>query len=376
MRALAIESLNIRAFRNLTSVDLELGPRFNVLSGDNGQGKTNLLEAVYVVATSRSFRTSRLGDLVESGREIASVRAKVFEGGSEHSERGEPGGEREQSVGMRSGLRSVRVDGKRPESLAAYAVRTPTVVFHPGVLVLTAGGGAERRKVLDRVALYKLPGSLAEADAYGKALRARQRVLEARGDQAKDLDDWEALVVRHGLALSHARALAAEQLAPAAERAFERIGPADLALRVSYVPSAPAGADAFRAQLVRDRARDRSRGSATTGPHRDDLALTLGGRVVRSMASQGQHRAVVLALQLAEMEVIADARGVRPILLLDDVSSELDRSRTAALFAALREEQGQVLLTTTRPDLIETGALCRVDERRDFTVVGGQVVVS
>ena len=102
----------------------------------------------------------------------------------------------------------------------------------------------------------------------------------------------------------------------------------------------------------------------------------LEGRSVRGMASQGQHRAIVLALQLAEMDVIAGVRGVRPILLLDDVSSELDRARTAALFAALREEQGQVLLTTTRPDLIETGALCRVEERRDFTVVGGRVFAS
>jgi DNA replication and repair protein RecF len=363
MRPLAIESLSTRAFRNLAAVDLELGQRFNVLSGDNGQGKTNVLEAVYVVATSRSFRTSRAVDLVESGRELASVRARVVEDGVA----------REQVVGMRPHGRSVRTDGKRPENLAAYAVRTPTVVFHPGVVALSMGSGAERRRLLDRVALYRTPGSLGDGEAYAKALRARQRVLESRGDTPADLQDWESLVVRHGLALGEARASAAERLRPAAERAFERIGQPGLPLRVSYVANAPGDAEAYRALLVRNRARDRARGSATVGPHRDELGLALAEVPVRGIASQGQHRAVVLALQLAEMEVIAEARGVRPILLLDDVSSELDRARTAALFAALREEPGQVLLTTTRPDLIETGALCRVEDRRDFTVVAGRV---
>jgi DNA replication and repair protein RecF len=363
MLPLAIESLSVRAFRNLTRVDLELGPRFNVVSGDNGQGKTNLLEAVYVVATSRSFRTSKLGELVETGSETASIRARVREGTAQ----------REQSVGVRAGMRSVRVDGKRPLTLAAYAVRTPTVAFHPGIVALSAGSGADRRKLLDRVALYRLPGSLAEAEAYGRALRARQRVLESRGTTAVDLDDWEALVVHHGLALGEAREAAAKLLGPAAERAFAGIGPAGLALDVAYAPNAPRDAASFRTVLVQNRPRDRARGSATTGPHRDDLTLALGGRPMRGMASQGQHRAVVLSLELAEIEVIAEARGVCPLLLLDEVSSELDRSRTAALFAALSGRRGQVLLTTTRPELIETGALSSVEERRDFTVVGGRV---
>jgi DNA replication and repair protein RecF len=363
MRPLAIESLSARAFRNLAAIDIELGGRFNVLSGDNGQGKTNVLEAVYVVATSRSFRSTRVAELVQAGHDVASTRARVIEEGMA----------REQVVGLRPNGRTVRIDGNRPENLAGYAVRTPTVVFHPGVVALSMGSGAERRKLLDRVALYRIPGSLGDAEAYTRAIRARQRVLDARGDDAGDLADWEALVVRHGLALSASRASAAERLGPAAEQAFHRIGQPGLTLRVAYQASAPADPEEFRALLVRNRARDRARGSATTGPHRDELGLMLGDRAVRGIASQGQHRAVVLALQLAEMEVIAEARGVRPILLLDDVSSELDRARTAALFAALRGEPGQVLLTTTRPDLIETGALCRVEDRRDFAVVSGRV---
>jgi DNA replication and repair protein RecF len=363
MLPLAIESLSVRAFRNLSRVDVALGPRFNVVSGDNGQGKTNVLEAVYVLATSRSFRTSRLTELVESGEGTASVRGRLREGTTE----------REQSVGVRPGMRAVRVDGKRPATLAEYAVRTPTVAFHPGVVTLSAGSGADRRKLLDRVSLYLRPGSLSDAGGYLRAMRARQRVLESRGPGAADLDDWEALIVQHGSAMRAARSEAAARLGPAAERAFGGIGPSGLTLGVSYAPSAPADPEDFRALLVKNRARDRARGAASGGPHRDELALELGGRPMRGMASQGQHRAAVLALELAEIEVIGEARGVRPLLLLDDVSSELDRARTAALFAVLSHQRGQVLLTTTRPELIETGGLSGVDERVDFRVVGGQV---
>jgi DNA replication and repair protein RecF len=366
MRSLAVESLSIRDFRNLTKVDLDLGPGFNVVFGDNGQGKTNLIEAVYVLATSRSFRTSRLDELIAAGTQTASIRGRILEADDP----------REQSLGLRRGLRATRIDGKRPPSLAAYALRTPTVIFHPGAVAVSAGGGSERRRLLDRVALYESPASLAEAACYAKAMRARQRVLELRGDCAGDLDGWEDLMVRHGLALAAARAAAAGSLIPAAQEAFARIGPPGLALVARYERGAPADADAFRAELARRRTQDRSRGSATVGPHRDDLALWLADRPVRGMASQGQHRAVVLSLEMAEIHVVGAARGVRPVLLLDDVSSELDRDRMEALMTLLRDQRGQVILTTTRPELIEAAGLSGVDGRMCFRVVSGTIAAS
>jgi DNA replication and repair protein RecF len=364
MRSLAIGSLSIRDFRNLARVDIELGSRFNVVSGDNGQGKTNLLEAIYVLATSRSFRTHRLEELVASGTETASIRGRVVETGEE----------REQTVGMRRGVRAARIDGKRPPSLAAYALRTPVVLFHPGTLTLSMGGGVERRRLLDRIALYASPTSLEHGVSYGRAMRARQRVLEKRGEDAGDLDGWEELMVRHGVALSESRARAAERLVPAAYQAFARIAPGGVELRARYEPGAPADPAAFRSGLASHRKRDAARGSATIGPHRDDLVLSLDGKDVRAMASQGQHRAIVLALELGEIAVITEARGVRPVLLLDDVSSELDRDRTAAFLEALRQERGQVLLTTTRPELIESGGLSEVEARLSFRVVNGTIV--
>ncbi len=359
MRPLVLESIQTRAFRNLARVDATFGERFNVVSGDNGQGKTNLLEAIYVVATSKSFRGGKPGDLVGFGAELASVRATLVEDGER----------RVQSVGLKPGQRLVRIDDKRPPSLAAYAVRTPVVVFHPGEIALSMGGSSERRRLLDRTALYVAPASMAALDSYMRAMKARQRTLELRGVTAPELADFEELCVRHGLEVMDHRARAAEKLATSALEAFARIAAPSLVLRVAYAPSAPTTEGAYREALERGRPLDARRGSAGVGPHRDDLALAIDGHGVRGVASQGQHRAVTLSLKSAEIEVVGAARGVRPILLLDDVSSELDRSRTAALFSFLREQRGQVFLTTTRPELIDTGE--EAGARVDFTVSSG-----
>jgi DNA replication and repair protein RecF len=363
LRSLAVESLSIRGFRNLAKVDIALGAGFNIISGNNGQGKTNFLESIYVLATSKSFRTSKMTELVQIDTDVASIRARIREDTEV----------REQSLGLRQGRRSICVDGKRPSGLAEYAMQTPVVVFHPGTVTLSAGSGRERRRLLDRVALYSCPASLRDATAYRRAMQARQRILETRGDSSQGIEEWEELIVRHGAALSLARHDAVKQLAPAVEESFARIGPSGVKLRIRYEQSAPETMEAFRSRIGESRAKDRARRSASVGPHRDDLALELDGRSVRGMASQGQHRAVVLALELAEMEVIARVRGVRPLLLLDDVSSELDRERTEALIASLKQHRGQVLLTTTRPEFLAAEAFPDAEGQRDFIVVSGNL---
>ena len=362
MRPLHVAHLQVRAFRNLAAVDLEPGERFNVVSGDNGQGKTNLLESLYVAATSKSFRTSKMNELVGFGADLASVRATVADDFES----------RVQSVGLKPGARLVRIDDKRPASLAAYAVRTPIVVFHPGEMTLSMGASGERRRLLDRTSLFIAPQSMADLDAYTRAMKERQRALETRGASASDLSTWETLVVRHGLLVMGHRARAAELVSERAILAFSRIAAPELVLTAGYAASAPSDEAAFREALESRRTSDMHRGSAGIGPHRDDLSLAIDGHPVRGVASQGQHRAVTLALKSAEIEVVGQVRGVRPILLLDDVSSELDRVRTAALFSFLREQRGQVFLTTTRPELIDTGA--DRGARRDFVVKSGEVV--
>ena len=367
MHALVAQTLQVRALRNLSAVDLEPGPRFNVISGDNGHGKTSLLEALYLVATTRSFRTSKLGELAPTGAPGATtcVRARIDDGISVP----------EQSVGLLGARRSVKFDGVRPAKLAQYASATPVVVFSPSELGLSMGPGSERRKLLDRVALYSGLGALEASESFSRASRARQRALETRGISARDLPQWEALIVQHGLGLMHARAASAERLAAAATAAFEGIAAPGLSAAFVYAPSAPTGAEAYLRALESMRTRDLARGSASVGPHRDDLAVTLGQIAARHVASQGQHRAIVLSLKIAEIDVVSRARQARPILLLDDVSSELDRSRTSALFALLGEQEGQVFLTTTRPELLDADWRGHASSatRRDFVIEGGVI---
>jgi DNA replication and repair protein RecF len=266
----------------------------------------------------------------------------------------------------------VRIDDKRPRTLIEYAARSPVVVFHPGDMALPSGSGSERRRLLDRVALHLSPASLDDDARYTRASRERQRALDERGPMARDLPEWEALMVSHGLAVLAARAEASARLRESAERVFAKIAPEGTRLSVEYAPGAPDSAQAFADALASARAIDARRGSAKVGPHRDDLSLVLGGQRVRGIASQGQQRLVVLALKAAEIEVIGQIKGVRPLLLLDDVSSELDRARTAALFAFVGLQEGQIFLTTTRPELIDTSTSPDGD-RCDFHVVGGTV---
>ena len=168
---------------------------------------------------------------------------------------------------------------------------------------------------------------------------------------------------------SNAREAASVSVLEATSDAFRQIGAVGLAFEGRYAPSAPRAAEAYRTALAESRPRDVRRGSASIGPHRDDLVLDLATMSARLTASQGQHRALVLSLKAAELAVIGKARGVRPILLLDDVSSELDADRTSALFSFLASQRGQVFLTTTRPELIPF----ELEGRVDFRIVAGRL---
>ena len=171
MRPLVVEALSIRSFRNLREADVALGPRFNVVSGDNGQGKTSLLEALYVVLTSKSFRATKIEESITFGETSSLVRARILDGDLP----------RTQAVALRRGGRDLRVDDKRPKSASDFATLSPVVVFHPGELTLSSGSGSERRRLLDRVSLFASPSAADELARYTRAVRSRQAALDIKG---------------------------------------------------------------------------------------------------------------------------------------------------------------------------------------------------
>jgi DNA replication and repair protein RecF len=368
-KRLTLDELVITQLRNIQRVSINPAPRINVITGNNGEGKTSILEAIYLLATTRSFRTSRLAEVVRHNETIGSVRGRL----AEHW----PGGpiSREQTVGIDNGKRRCRLNGEAPSSTSHYATRSPVVVFEPQQMTLSMGPASERRTLLDRVTMYTQPETAGHRTRYGRALRGRQRLLSDRWPQLADsaeLDAYEALMSEHGCALTRARQQATMKLTVELAHAFERIAAPELSLGASYQPGGSEEPTEAASRLREDREKDCRRKRTAFGPHLDDLSLTIDGHPARIVASQGQHRAITLALKAAELACISEARGLMPLLLLDDVSSELDADRSAALFDYLATTESQIFLTTTRRDLIVTER-AQGSDRRDFHVEQGSV---
>jgi DNA replication and repair protein RecF len=274
---------------------------------------------------------------------------------------------------LRERSRVVRLDGKPPASLGAFATRTPVVAFCPADLELVSGGATGRRRLLDRVGLFLDPPGAEARLRYERALRSRQRVLEERGPNARELDAFEGVMAEEGARFALARERAARGVGERLVDTFGKLATEALPIASRYAPGGTTDPARFARELASTRVRDASRGSATFGPQRDELELELDGRPARSHASQGQQRLLTLALKLTELACIREARGAHPVLLLDDVSSELDPERTLAVHSLLAATESQVFVTTTRADLFPEAA-ANAPDRADFRLAAGALV--
>jgi len=335
-----VERLRLRDFRTYASADVALGPALTVVHGANGAGKTNLLESLYFGCTSRSCRTSNEREVVRF--DAAATRVEV-----ETSDRD---GVHELSVGFQPGEpKRLRVDGAPVERLSDSPARPLISVFLPDRLELVKGAPAGRRAHLDQLVAALWPARTATRAAYSRALAQRNALLarvRAGRVGAAALDAWDGEMARWGVVLRDDRAAAVERVA-------ERFGAqaADLGLagtaEVRYRPRTRVpDAAGLAAELAERRESDLDRGFTQHGPHRDELLLLRDGRELKAFGSQGEQRLGLLALLLAEREVLAAERGAPPLLLLDDVMSELDADRRALLVQRL-DDGGQAVITTT-----------------------------
>ena len=344
-------TLGLRNYRNYSRLDIELSPRLNVFLGQNAQGKTNLLEAVSLLALSSSQRARRESELVGTLGSEARIEAVA----ESHGRRVEMA----ISLAVMAGesdrtSKTIRIDGQ-PRRAVDLPGELRATLFWPEDLNLIKGGPEHRRRFMNQMLVQIEKG-------YGRALAGYRRVLEQRNSLLKRiaagheppsaLDVWDDELARHGEEILVARRAAALEMAPLAAANHEAIAAGE-SLRLHY--EAPVAS--LAEQLKAARGDDLRRGSTSVGPHRDDLRVEVAGSDARSFASQGQQRSAVVSLKLAEADLVEARSGERPILLLDDVLSELDGERRSALLARVGD-RGQVIVTSVEaepfpPELIE-----------------------
>jgi DNA replication and repair protein RecF len=331
--------LRLRDFRNYTRLDADFAPGFHLLLGDNAQGKTNILEAVYLMATLRSFRGVGGAQMIRHGQK------GYFVGGNVIGQ-----GEHEVKIYWSARERKLALDGQPVKRLGDYLGVLRAVVFCTEDLQLVKGATRARRRFLDLLLAQTQPAYLPLLQRYLRAVRARNALLKHSrpgGTDEATLDSFSRELVELGNQLIRMRTELAPKFSPLARLAYRRISNDAEELRIEYQPSVKKD---FAVELAQSRNRERTYRSTLVGPHRDDLRLLLNEKSAAQFGSEGQKRTLANALKMAQAEYLAGIHGSAPVLLIDDVMGELDVKRRSGFLPLLeqaRKTSGQVFMTAT-----------------------------
>ena len=355
-------------FRNIARTEIEPSAGVNVIFGENGQGKTSLLEGIWLFTGCRSFRCADAGEMVMEGEDRAKLGARFVSN------------QREQQA-------QIEITGRRTLTLNGFAQETPrrmlgvfpAVAFTPDTLSLAKGGPGERRRFLDVALSMLTPAYAVRLSKYLKALAQRNALLRQVNPPEELLDTWDAALAGEAAGILNARLRYLDELIPRAREFYQKISAGREVLEIAPHVTGAEGAgvstevyavqEAYLAAFLRARQSDLARRTTTVGPHRDDLLLRLDGRSLRDYGSQGQKRSAALALKLAEAAALGEITGEAPAALLDDVLSELDARRQGDLLRYL--EGWQVFLTCCEPSHTLHGRAGKVFCVRDGAVEGG-----
>ncbi len=338
---LRLNQITTRDFRNLRGGTIALSGQVTVFIGQNGQGKTNLLEAIHILSTTKSFRTARFRECIRWG----SQEGALIEGSITDQL-----GNVDLSIVLSKGGKEVSIHGKRIRLLTEYLGKFPTVGFSPTDTILVRGGPAERRAFLDRHTVDIAPNVLPSLLAYTRALRAKNEILKQERVTSDQLDPWNRILARELAVLVKERQRFVQLLLPHAQECYRLFSSSPREeLELFSDSSLPPEAEEQQILeiLQRSIAREIAARSSLIGIHRDDLAITLCGQSARAYASQGQARSIVLALKMGVVHLIESQLRDSPVILLDDVDSELDRERSEKFFALTLGQSRQVIITTT-----------------------------
>jgi len=369
---LQVDWLTLSHFRSYQTLEWSPAPGVNLLVGPNGAGKTNLLEAISYLATLRSFRGAPDSALISEGESSAVVRSGVSSD------------ERQRLIEIEISEdhpRRTQVDKTRLRRNADLLGVLRVIAFLPDDLDLVKRGPAHRRDMLDEVAVQLWPAAHLDQAEYERAVRQRNAFLRGGGRDDATLAVWDSRLSQAGGRVLVRRARVIERLAPLLDDAYREISGDGDGAGLGYEASWGSGirtdrsaseyADLVAKALVTARSRDYQRKVTTVGPHRDDPVLSIEGRDSRTHSSQGEQRSLALAIKLAAHRAVAEVVGEPPVLLLDDVFSELDPDRAAALTKAL-PTAAQTMITSARPDEVPVpGSVWQV-ERGGLTFGGSE----
>lgn len=328
--------LRLRDFRNYARMDADFAPGFHLFLGDNAQGKTNILEAVYLLATLRSFRGVGGAQMVKHGQKGYFVGASVVSRASH-----------EIKMYWSPAERKLSLDSQPARKLNEYLGTLRAVVFCTEDLQLVKGTARLRRRFMDLLLTQTHPAYLPLLQRYAAAVRSRNALLkQPRPDEAA-LEGFTRQVVEAGQPLMKYRRELLPQILPLARGAYARVSGNAEDLTLEYQSSVR---EDFAVELARNHAREKIFRSTIIGPHRDELLLQLDGKSAAKFASEGQKRSIAIALKMTQAEYLSAVHGAPPVLLIDDIMGELDAKRRAALMPLLsqsRSARGQVFMTCT-----------------------------
>ncbi len=331
-----LAQLKLRDFRNYTRLDAEFTPGFQVLLGDNAQGKTNVLEAIYLMATLRSFRGVGGAQMIRHGQK------GYFVGGRAVSQ-----GSHEIKMYWSSAERKLSLDGQPVRRLSDYLGVLRVVAFCTEDLQLVKGTARSRRRFADLLLTQTHPTYLGLLQRYARALRSRNAMLKQRSPDEAALDSFSAELVKLGNEIIRLRRELTPRLSPLARLAYRRISNDAEELLLEYQPGVRKD---FAVELAQSRQRERTYRSTLVGPHRDEFRLLLNEKPAAQYGSEGQKRTLAIALKMAQAEYLTGIHGSPPVLLIDDVMGELDVKRRSGLMPLLERAhhaQGQVFMTCT-----------------------------
>jgi DNA replication and repair protein RecF len=353
-----LSQLRLRDFRNYARLDLEFSPGMHVFLGDNAQGKTNILEAIYLLATLRSFRGVASAQMVRHNQTGYFIGAKVVSK-TNH----------EIKIYWSSRARQLSVDAQPVRKISDYIGIFRAVVFCSEDVQLIKGPAGRRRRFMDLILAQTQTAYLPLLQRYTKALRSRNALLKQRAPDAYALESFTEELIAVGKLILARRQAILPHVTPLIVEAYQKVANSAETLRLDYLPSVR---EDFARELGQSRNRERVLKSTLIGPHRDEVALTLDSKSAAQFASEGQKRSIAIALKLAQAEYLTMHFGIPPVLLIDDVMGELDARRRSAfvpLLQRVHRANSQVFMTCTE----ENWPRDLARNARRYRVAGGSI---